>query len=114
MPHKCLKCSLSRLAIISLLFGTVFYGWPCTLFLSITTFAETSATERGFGSISKLSAGKSITRELSPGEVHSYEVTLATGQYLHVVIEQQVIDTSVMLYGPDNRQLVQLECSDEP
>ncbi|MBI1745935.1 MAG: tetratricopeptide repeat protein [Acidobacteria bacterium] len=40
---------------------------------------------------------------LTGGEKHSYLVTLAAGQYLHVVIDQGNVDLSVTLWEPNNK-----------
>jgi CHAT domain-containing protein len=47
----------------------------------------------------KLVAGTPITRELSGGQKHVYQLTLAEGQYARVVIEQRGIDVSIRLIG---------------
>ena len=39
--------------------------------------------------------------ELKGGESHSYVITLAAGQFLHALIDQQGIDVSVSLFKPD-------------
>jgi len=49
--------------------------------------------------------GVPIERELAGGEAHSYQVALASGEYLHVVVEQRGIDVIVTVFGPDGQQL---------
>lgn len=56
-----------------------------------------------------LELGKPIERELKGGEVHAYQITLAVNQYLHVVVEQRGIDVVVTLFGPDDKQLVEMD-----
>ncbi len=56
-----------------------------------------------------LEQGKPIERALSGGQIHSYQTTLAAGQYLHVVVEQRGIDVVVVLFGPDGKKLVEVD-----
>ena len=37
----------------------------------------------------------------------SYLINLASGHYLRVAIEQKSIDVTILLFGPDNRQLIE-------
>jgi CHAT domain-containing protein/Tfp pilus assembly protein PilF len=50
-----------------------------------------------------LEQGRSIEREISNGQSHSYLITLNTGQYLRVHVEQQGIDVTVALLKPDGK-----------
>ncbi len=45
----------------------------------------------------ELEQGKPIERELAGGQQHSYQITLAEGQYASVVVEQRGIDVAVAL-----------------
>src|SRR5688572_22855231 len=56
-----------------------------------------------------LEPGKPITRELSRGHSHSYQIVLAADQYLLVVVEQRGIDVGVQLLGPDGRQVMEFD-----
>jgi hypothetical protein len=49
----------------------------------------------------KLEQGNPIERELSGGQSHSYQMTLAAGQYVKLVVDQRGIDVVVKLFGPD-------------
>ena len=62
--------------------------------LALFSFAQSSAP-------SSLAAGVPITRELSGGQSHSYQVTLAQGQYLQISVEQRGCDVAVVLRGAD-------------
>src|SRR5262245_44563035 len=44
-----------------------------------------------------VAGGPAISRSLSGGEIHTYSVNLRTGQYFHLVLEQQRIDVIVKL-----------------
>src|SRR6266511_343541 len=74
--------------------------------------AQASASERGAArrvqeSIS-LEPGKPIERELSGGESHSYKITMISGQYLHIVVEQRGIDVAVALSTPDGKKVIEV------
>jgi tetratricopeptide (TPR) repeat protein/CHAT domain-containing protein len=53
--------------------------------------------------------GKPIERELSGGQSHSYQITVAAGQYMHVVVDQRGIDVVVTLYAPDGKRLTEVD-----
>ena len=52
-----------------------------------------------------LPALSDVERELKGGETHSYRITLATGQFLHAIVEQQGIDIVATSFAPDGKQL---------
>src|SRR5262245_2073693 len=52
-----------------------------------------------------LEPGKPIERELSGGQSHSYKIMMASGQYLHMVVEQRGIDVAVALFAPDGKTI---------
>ena len=56
-----------------------------------------------------LGLNKQIERPLAVGQVHTYRLTLAADQYLHVIVLQHGIDVVVKLSGPDGRQLVETD-----
>lgn len=56
-----------------------------------------------------LELGKGIERELQGGAVHVYGIMLAAGQFLHVVVDQRGIDVVVKLFGPDGKQLTEVD-----
>src|SRR5215813_2631473 len=71
--------------------------------------AQASASERGSApgaqeSIS-LEPGKPVERELSGGQSHSYKITMISGQYLHIVVEQRGIDVVMALFTPDGKKI---------
>jgi tetratricopeptide (TPR) repeat protein len=59
---------------------------------------------RGDGQVRQLEAGRPIERELSGGQSHSYRITMAAGQYLHLVVDQRGIDVVVVLLAPDGEK----------
>jgi CHAT domain-containing protein/tetratricopeptide (TPR) repeat protein len=55
----------------------------------------------------QLELSKPIERESAGGQSHSYEMTLAAGQYAKLVVEQRGIDVVVKLFGPDRKQVLE-------
>jgi tetratricopeptide (TPR) repeat protein len=53
-------------------------------------------------------AGAAVEREMGGGEAHAYRVTLASRQFIKVVINQKGIDLAVKLSGPDGKELVEV------
>jgi CHAT domain-containing protein/Tfp pilus assembly protein PilF len=56
-----------------------------------------------------LELGKPIERELAGGQSHVYQIALAAGQYLNLVVEQRGIDVVVTLLGPDGKKLIEVD-----
>lgn len=50
-----------------------------------------------------------IEREIAGGEIHSYGMTLAPGQFIRAVIDQRGVDIIVTLLGPDGRELLRAD-----
>jgi CHAT domain-containing protein/Tfp pilus assembly protein PilF len=57
----------------------------------------------------QLELGKPIERELAGGQSHSYQMTLATGQYVKLVVDQRGIDVVVKLFGLDGKQMTEFD-----
>jgi CHAT domain-containing protein/lipopolysaccharide biosynthesis regulator YciM len=49
----------------------------------------------------KLEAGKKVERELKGGQSHTYQLALASGQFVRVTIEQKSIDIALSLRAPN-------------
>src|SRR6185436_20272278 len=56
-----------------------------------------------------LEPGKPVERELSGGQSHFYKISMATGQYLHITVEQRGIDVAVALFGPDGKKIGEMD-----
>ncbi|HEY7546700.1 MAG TPA: CHAT domain-containing protein, partial [Blastocatellia bacterium] len=56
-----------------------------------------------------LETGKPVEREMEGAGTHSYTVSLASGQYLRVAVEQRGIDVAVALIGPDGTKLNEID-----
>jgi CHAT domain-containing protein/Tfp pilus assembly protein PilF len=55
-----------------------------------------------------LELGKPVERELAGGQSHNYQITLAEGQFVSVIVEQRGLDVMVKLLGPDGNQIAEL------
>ncbi|MBL8204136.1 MAG: CHAT domain-containing protein [Blastocatellia bacterium] len=56
-----------------------------------------------------LEIGKPIERELAGGQSHVYQLSLAAGQYLHIVTEQRGIDVVIAWFGPNGKKLIEVD-----
>lgn len=56
-----------------------------------------------------LTTGQSIEREIKGDEAHSYNLVLAAGQYLNVVVEQKGVDVVVALFDANNNKLTEVD-----
>jgi tetratricopeptide (TPR) repeat protein len=74
---------------------------------------QASARERGAAQSaqesSSLELGRPIQQELSGGQTHSYKITMTSGHYLQVVVNQQGIDVAVTLFTPDGRKICEVD-----
>jgi CHAT domain-containing protein/predicted negative regulator of RcsB-dependent stress response len=79
------------------------YLWPNSLPVHASDSVR-SAVQSAQESNS-LEHGKPIQRELSGGQTHYYKITIASGQFLHLVVKQQGIDVAVALIAPDDKKI---------
>lgn len=56
-----------------------------------------------------LTLGHPIERELAGGQLHSYRLALAAGQFLRLVVDQRGIDVVVRLFGSDGKQVLEVD-----
>lgn len=54
-----------------------------------------------------LTEGSIIERELAGGQMHTYQVTVTSGQYLRVTAERQRINVLLRMFTSDNEKLVE-------
>src|SRR5262249_13521550 len=59
-----------------------------------------------------LVSGKPIEREIAGGESHIYQIQLAAGQFMHLVVRQKGIDVGVQLMAPGNKPLAEANLTD--
>jgi len=55
--------------------------------------------------VNTLELGKPLERELHGGETDTYRIHLSAGQFLKVIVNQEEIDVTVKLLGPENQVL---------
>jgi CHAT domain-containing protein/tetratricopeptide (TPR) repeat protein len=83
----------------------------CTgLLLLLTSSLLTPAlAKQSDNNIHLLEMNKPLERELPGGQSQSYRITLTAGQYIRVVVDQRGIDVVVSLFGPDGKQIVEVD-----
>src|SRR5262245_21803932 len=59
--------------------------------------------------VQQLERNKPIEREMAGGRSHSYQLTLDSGQYANLVVEQRGIDVVVRLLRPDGMQIAEFD-----
>jgi tetratricopeptide (TPR) repeat protein len=81
--------------------------WPSS------SLVQASADARGEAQSAQetdsLEPGKPIERELSGGQSHSYKITMISGQYLQVVVDQRGIDVALVLFTPDGKKISEVD-----
>jgi CHAT domain-containing protein/tetratricopeptide (TPR) repeat protein len=61
------------------------------------------------GEVKQLGPGQPLEREIAGGQTHNYQIRLAAGQFLRVVVEPKRIDLSVTLTGLGGKQAVAVD-----
>jgi CHAT domain-containing protein/Tfp pilus assembly protein PilF len=77
--------------------------------ISIFALLESKAAAGTQATVTPLEPGKHIERSITGDEVHSYTLTLTSGQYAHVVVDQRGVDALVAVYGPDGNKLFEID-----
>ncbi|MBO0783670.1 MAG: tetratricopeptide repeat-containing protein, partial [Ktedonobacteraceae bacterium] len=73
---------------------------------------ETTKRLKGSGNaqdVYELELGKSIKRELAGGQQHTYELKLGADQFAQAIVEQEGIDVTVQVLGPDGKQMLEFD-----
>jgi CHAT domain-containing protein/tetratricopeptide (TPR) repeat protein len=93
--------------IINLLLWAGLSASPCLWpgLAPVQANASTRSEAQSFQESSSLELSKSIERELSGGQSHSYKITMISGQFLHIVVRQRGIDLVVALFAPDGKKI---------
>lgn len=87
--HKSMRLSLIVLAVL--------------LFLPGRTFSQDGP------SATALTAGSAITRDLSGGQSHTFQVLLLADQFLNIEVEQKGIDVELILNAPEGATLLKAD-----
>src|SRR5262245_52213850 len=56
-----------------------------------------------------LEPGQQYEREMSGGQTHRYQITLHSGQFVRLIVQQKGIDVAVQLIAPDGKPLIDAE-----
>jgi tetratricopeptide (TPR) repeat protein len=56
-----------------------------------------------------LELSKPIERAINAGETHAYTLTLTSGQYAHLAVDQRGVDVVVSIYAPDGTKVAQVD-----
>lgn len=64
--------------------------------------------------IHDLRQNQPIKQQLARSDAHSYRVTLQSGEYIRVVVEQEEIDVEVRLFGPEGQKVVETDNGPAP
>ncbi len=83
----------------------------CLAFLASHRFLSTRTP--GETDVTPLAPGSAIERELSTGQVHTYQLTLARGDFVRLTIEQEGIDVAAALVRPDGSEVVAVDAMDD-
>jgi CHAT domain-containing protein/Flp pilus assembly protein TadD len=104
---------LSR--IVALLAIGLWLSYPLTLTRAFS-IARTQEPEANAGKpaqnppdLRPLGTGRVVERELQGGQSHVYQIQLAAGQYLSVLVEQRGIDVAITLIAPDGKPLMEVD-----
>src|SRR5689334_20680014 len=93
--------SARRSRVLAIMMFVFFVRW------GFAVVANTQKAQSADGP--ELKPQEKIERELLGGEAHSYRITLVTGQYMRVVVEQKGIDVVVMLFAPTGQKLAEVD-----
>lgn len=52
---------------------------------------------------------KPVARSIAAGEAHSYALTLTSGQYVYIAVDQRGVDVVVSIYAPGGTKLAQVD-----
>ncbi len=59
-----------------------------------------------------LQPGRAVEREIAGGESHSYQIHLSAGQFVRFRLEQQALDSVLILLAPDGKQMAEVNLTD--
>lgn len=83
----------------------------CALLKAARTNLIPMSRTQDAADVQMLELGSPVERELAGGQTHSYQLTLAAGQYAHLVIEQKGVDVVIRLLGTDGKPIANLDNS---
>ena len=104
-PHRSLACLLCLLFLV----GTMPGAHPCALAQPLQNSGVSAGPQQEGGEPQWLEAGRPIVREMAGGQSHAYRLTISSGQYARVVIDQKGIDVAVKLIAPDGKLITEVD-----
>ncbi|HJQ27495.1 MAG TPA: CHAT domain-containing tetratricopeptide repeat protein [Blastocatellia bacterium] len=90
--------------IASRVFATTFL-----LFCLLAAAAGGNRLPQTAGAALVLEIGKPIERDLSPTDIHEYQLNLSAGQFARVVVSEQYLSVVIKVSGPDGQLLAEVE-----
>src|SRR6188508_3337387 len=72
-------------------------------------FAQQSSSQIVQTETQRLELNKSVERDLTAIDSHSYTIDLKSGEYLNAVVNQKGIDVSVRILAPDNSKIADID-----
>jgi CHAT domain-containing protein/tetratricopeptide (TPR) repeat protein len=94
---------ISRLSLIA------FVGCLSVQMSSAAFSSLANEKAQGESHAQQLELGRLIERELAGGQSHSYQMALASGQYVKLLVNQRGIDVVVALFAPDGRKVNEVD-----
>ncbi len=52
---------------------------------------------------------RAVSKEIGKGRKHNYQINVAAGSFLKVVVEQRGVDVALRLFGPDGKQIEEVD-----
>ena len=95
--------------VLFTLFGGVSYGQTVGERVQVNIGQETNPVEVVADALSQ-----SLDREISAVERHSYRVSVDTGQFTSVSIQQRGVDLVARLLGPDEKLIAEIDADSRP
>jgi CHAT domain-containing protein/tetratricopeptide (TPR) repeat protein len=107
------KARFVRHAVVStlclmFLFGPSYAANSLGFLQRAQTVAVVRAVQQA-AEVRSLEVGPLILRELKGGQSHTYEISIAAGQYANVVVDQKGIDVVVKLFAPDGKLITEVD-----
>ncbi len=105
-PKPKIGAVLATLAIVTLFSSQLQARSNQRLELQFYEQAQQSAAN---SQIAILNEGQTVEKAIAGGESHQYQMTLTTGQFVRVIIDQRGIDLVEEVVGPDAQKLVEVD-----
>lgn len=81
----------------------------CSGFAALSALSEAPSATAERAPTILLQPGQLVRRDLAGGQTHRFLMDAAKGDYVHVEVEQLDIDVVVSMFGPDGRNLIEMD-----